>query len=158
VRSSRSLPGHADDDLSSSVSLFEIPDGLGNLGERVGPVDDRCDLPGFDELGEDDQVLVVLRGHERAQLLAHEREQQVRPEQAADYPQPSSAAFASDDDERPLRREGAPQTRQRRVPTDVEDQVVQLIALGEVLAGVVEDLLGSDRTMSTFVVPHTPVT
>ena len=32
---------HADDDFSSGVSFFQIPDGLGYLGERVRPVDDR---------------------------------------------------------------------------------------------------------------------
>src|SRR3712207_6404111 len=39
---------HGDDDFSSSVSLLQIPDGLGGLGERVRPVDDRCELAGFD--------------------------------------------------------------------------------------------------------------
>src|SRR5215216_2713986 len=48
------------------VSLFQIPDGLRDLAQRVRRVDDRCDLPGFDELLEDDQLLLVatasLRG------------------------------------------------------------------------------------------------
>src|SRR5215217_1429370 len=44
---------HGDDDLSSGVSFFQVPDGIGDLGERVGPVDDRCDLPRFDEVLED---------------------------------------------------------------------------------------------------------
>ncbi len=62
ARAPRGTPGkepaacrasHGDDDSSLSVSFFEIPDGLGGLGERVSPVDDRCELPGFDELLED---------------------------------------------------------------------------------------------------------
>src|ERR687890_1579893 len=56
---------HGDEDFSFCVSPFQIPDGFGDLGERVGTVDDRCDLPGFDELLEDEQVLVVRRGDER---------------------------------------------------------------------------------------------
>ena len=44
---------HGDDGFSSGVFFFQIPHGLGDLSERVGPVDDRCDLPGFDELLED---------------------------------------------------------------------------------------------------------
>jgi hypothetical protein len=44
----------------------------GGLGQQVRPVDDRCELPGFDELLEEDKVLVVLPGDERAQLLVHE--------------------------------------------------------------------------------------
>jgi hypothetical protein len=39
---------HGDDDFSSSVSFFQMPDGLGDLAQRVRPVDDRCDLAGFD--------------------------------------------------------------------------------------------------------------
>ena len=42
-----------DEDFSSSVSSFQIPHGFGDLGERVRPVYDRCDLPGFDEFFED---------------------------------------------------------------------------------------------------------
>src|SRR3712207_6642695 len=32
---------HADDHFSSSVSFFQIPDGFGDLTQRVRPVDDR---------------------------------------------------------------------------------------------------------------------
>src|SRR5919202_3777702 len=60
-RMSSALHGsHADDDFSSGVSLFEVADGLWNLGERVSPVDHWCNLPEFDDLLENDQVLVVL--------------------------------------------------------------------------------------------------
>ena len=41
---------HGDDDFPLSVAFCQIPDGLWGLGERVGPVDDRCELAGFDEL------------------------------------------------------------------------------------------------------------
>jgi hypothetical protein len=71
--SSFGFASHGDDDFSLSVSLLQVPDGLGDLAQRVRPVDDRCDLAGFDELLKEDQVLVVLRGDECAQLLAHER-------------------------------------------------------------------------------------
>ena len=39
------------------MSLFQIPDGLGNLAQRVRPVDDRRDLAGLDELLQELQVL-----------------------------------------------------------------------------------------------------
>src|ERR671913_343481 len=44
---------YGDEDFSFSVSSFQVPDGFGDLGERVGTVDDRCHPPGFDELLED---------------------------------------------------------------------------------------------------------
>ena len=47
-----------------------------SLAERIGPVDDRCDLAGFDELGEHEEVRVVLPREERAELLAQEHRQQ----------------------------------------------------------------------------------
>ena len=44
---------HADDNFTLSVSLLQIPDGLWDLGERKSPVDERCELAGFDEFLED---------------------------------------------------------------------------------------------------------
>ena len=44
------------------------------------------------------------------------------------------SVFAADDDERPPAGECAPQVRQRTVPSDVEDQVVALLPVGEVVA------------------------
>src|SRR5215208_535396 len=99
---------HGDDDLSSGVSLFQITDGLGYLGERIRLVDDGCDLTGLDELLEDEHVLVVLLVDERAQLLTHERRQHHRPELAIGAPEPPSSPFASNDDEGPPGRKSAP--------------------------------------------------
>src|ERR671915_1131884 len=62
--------------------------------------------------------------------------------------EPPSSSFAPDDDERPPGSEGAPEACQRGVSADVDDQVVALIALGEVLALVVDDVIrtyGSDH-------------
>src|SRR5918998_4663120 len=98
-----------DEDFSFSVSSFQIPHGFGDLGERVGTVDDRCDLPGFDELLEDQHVLVVLLVDERAQLLTHQRGQHHRPELAICAPEPPSSPFASNDDEGPPGGEGPPE-------------------------------------------------
>ena len=130
--------------FSSGVSFFKIPDGLGNLAQRERPVDHRRELAGLDELLEDDHVLVVLRGHERAQLLAHERGHHERPEQTSDDSEPPSSLFASDEDEGPLGGEGASEARQRRVPADVEDHVVATPPFGEVLACVVYDVVRAD--------------
>jgi hypothetical protein len=71
----------------------------------VGPVDDRCDFPGFDELREDDQVLVVLLGDEGRELLADEPGQQEGSELPIGASEPSAAGLASGDDERSLRGE-----------------------------------------------------
>jgi hypothetical protein len=38
-------PLHGDDDLAAGVSLLEVADDPGELGQRVGPVDHRRDLP-----------------------------------------------------------------------------------------------------------------
>src|SRR5919202_4958151 len=135
---------HADDDFSSGVSLFEVADGLWNLGERVSPVDDWCNLPGFDELLKNDQVLVVLLIDECAQLLAHQRGQHHRPELAIGASEPTSSPFTSNDDESSLGSEGAPEACQRGVSADVEDQLVVLRPLGEVLACVVDDMIRPD--------------
>ena len=87
----------------------------------------------------------LLRG-QGAKPLAHEHRLQRRAEDLAlEAAEPPSAPFASDDHERPLRCEGAPQVRQRAVSTRVEDQVVRFRAVCEVLARVVDDMVGADR-------------
>ena len=98
---------HGDDEFTLSVSLLQIPDGLWNLGERVRPVDDWGELAGFDEILEDDHVLVVLLADECAQLLAHERGQHHRPELTINASEPPSSPFAFNDDESSLGGEGA---------------------------------------------------
>jgi NADPH:quinone reductase-like Zn-dependent oxidoreductase len=46
----------------------------------------------------------------------------------------------------PTRCSGPPQARQRRVPADVEDQVVALCPVREVVTRVVDDVLGTQGT------------
>src|SRR3712207_6456308 len=130
-----------DDDFPLSLPFCQIPDGLWGLGERVGPVDDRFELPGFDELLKEDQVLAVLPRHERPQLLVHEPGQYRRPKLAIGASEPPPSPFAPHDDEGSLRGEGATEVRQRRVPPDVQDQVVAPLALGEGLPRVVDDMI-----------------
>ena len=103
---------HGDDDLAACAAFSHVPDGVGDVAQRVGPVDDRRDLPGFDELLEDHQVPVVLPRDERAQLLPDEPRQHQRPELAIGAPEPAPIGLASGDDERPLRGERTPQARQ----------------------------------------------
>ena len=59
-RRSGSASGHRDDDLASYVSLLDAAKAVGGLGERVGPVEDRRELPGLDEPGEGEQSVAVL--------------------------------------------------------------------------------------------------
>ena len=51
---------YGDCDFSAGVSLSEVVDGFGGLAQWVGPVDDWCDLAGFQEF-EGEQVIVVPR-------------------------------------------------------------------------------------------------
>src|SRR6516225_8029748 len=64
---------YGDDNLSPGVSLLEVADSLGNLAQRVGPIDDRRDLPGLEQLPQDGQVGFVLVGQEEDHPLAHGR-------------------------------------------------------------------------------------
>src|SRR5918992_211187 len=64
---------HGDDDFSLSVSFFEIADGLGDLAQRVRPVDHRCEGALLEELLKELQVLLVWFHCEASHLLAHER-------------------------------------------------------------------------------------
>ena len=62
-----------DDDFSSSVSAFDVTEGRRGLVQRVRFVEDRCELPGFDKLLENDQILMIRDRKIPAQVLAHLR-------------------------------------------------------------------------------------
>src|SRR6266849_1836606 len=90
---------YGDDDFAPGATFLDVPDGRRGLAERVGLVDGGCDLPGLDEIPEDSQVSGVLRSDEPAEFLAHQRGEQVCPEQAVGAVEPPAPGFASDDDE-----------------------------------------------------------
>ena len=54
---SGSRASHSDDGLPLSVSRSDVIERLGGIAQSVGLVDDRCDLPCFDEFLENNQVL-----------------------------------------------------------------------------------------------------
>src|SRR5438445_9132400 len=72
VLSRRLIASDRDDNLRSRVSLSEIPDRLRNLAQRESPVDDRRDLPGFDEFLQGNEIRVVVLRDVRNQLLPPE--------------------------------------------------------------------------------------
>ena len=67
-----------------------------------------------------------------------------RPELAVEAAQPPSVGLASDDDEPAFRGQGSTKVRQPAVAPDVEDDVVALVAVGEVVARVVDDVIGTE--------------
>jgi hypothetical protein len=67
-----SCASQVDDDLPSSVTSADVIDRLRGLAQRVRSIDDRCDLAGFDERLQDNQVLLLRRHDERPQRLTHE--------------------------------------------------------------------------------------
>jgi hypothetical protein len=69
----RQTASHPDHDLPSGVTYFQVAHRLVGLGQRVGAVDDRRDLAGFDEVFHDAEVLLAPFRQEREQPLAHER-------------------------------------------------------------------------------------
>jgi hypothetical protein len=51
---------HGDDDFTSSVSHFQMLDGLGDLAQRVRPVDNRPELAGLHKLLQDIHLVVLV--------------------------------------------------------------------------------------------------
>ena len=120
--------GRASDDtvmttVPAGVATCDMIDRLGGLAERVGAVDDRRDLPGFDQVLQGDQVVVVLRLDGWARLLAHDHRDEHGPHGAAQLAVRVPAAVR---DQGPARGQRAPRPGHRVVADVVEDQVVAL--------------------------------
>src|SRR4051794_20852634 len=83
----------------------------------------------------------------------------LRPDLAAAAAEQAPVGLPADDDQPPVRGEGAAQPGEPGVAADVEDDVVAAAAVGEIRPGVVEDgWAPSARTMLIFAVLATPVT
>jgi len=150
---------HSDDGLVSGVALLDVPDSVRDLAQRVDPVDDRHELPGLEKFPENRQVRGVLLSSQDSQLLAHDRGERNRAELGVEAPQPPPVGLAADDDEPSAGGEGSTEVRQPIAATDIEDGVVALLAVGEVVARVVDVVVGPmARTRSILAVLHTPVT
>jgi hypothetical protein len=54
------------------MAFADMTDRLAGPAQRVRSVDDRHELPGFDESLQDDEVLSVLKFDRRAQLLVYD--------------------------------------------------------------------------------------
>ncbi len=57
----RNHESDGDDDFALGVARFEMPDRLGDFAHSVLRTDDRSDLPGLNELLQDDQVILAVR-------------------------------------------------------------------------------------------------
>src|SRR6267378_1089562 len=136
---------NGDDDLSPRVPLFDVPDGLGGVLQRIGSVDDGRDLPGFKQLLQKDQVFLLELRDEETEPLAHEQREDDRPESAI-HGSDQTAAASSDHDVRPDRGESTPARQKGMRPAQIEDDVESLPTFGEVLPGVVDDTIGTDRS------------
>ena len=78
---------HSDDDLAACVPLLHAAQALGRVGQRVRPVQDRCELPGLDETGEGEQVLPLLFVRDQPEPLPDEAVDHDRPQDASDGPE-----------------------------------------------------------------------
>ena len=137
--------GHSDGNgnLPSCVAGFEVSHRLRDLVQREGPVDTRRYLARLDEFGEPFQVTGALLRQEKCQPLPY----QPRQNRGAELPIKSScqaaALLTTDDHDRPGGCECATQPGKCGVPSDIEDQVVAARPIGEVLSGVVDDMIGA---------------
>ena len=103
-------------------------------------------LSGLEQLAQDLQVRPVELRDEEDDLPAAPQRRQTQLDDVAQRPDQSVALRCSDDDESRLRVEHALALRPRPAPGDVEHQVVALVAPGEVLLGVVDDVVGAERS------------
>src|SRR3989475_4377496 len=80
-----------DDNRSSRMSFSDMSERLAGITQRVSGVDDRCDLAGFDELFQDEQVRSVGKFDGRTQLPAVEHRHCGRLEDGTDGAEPTTA-------------------------------------------------------------------
>ena len=78
---------HGDDDLAACVPLLHAAQALSRAGQRVGPVEDRYELPGLDEPSEGEQLLPFLFVRDQPEPLPDKAVDHDRPQDASDGPE-----------------------------------------------------------------------
>jgi hypothetical protein len=73
--------------MMTIVSLLHAAQALGRAGQRVRPVQDRCELAGLDETGEGKQVLPLLFVRDQPEPLPDQAVDHDRPQDASDGPE-----------------------------------------------------------------------
>src|SRR2546421_2930796 len=133
-----------DDNRSARMSLSDMSDCLGCPTQWVGSVDDRRDLPGFDQFLQDDEVLSVLKFDGRTTLLAHELRHSGCFDDGTHGAEPTTTRRSIVGVQPSGGGERMSGVGQRMVPDVVEDEVVALPTLGEVLTRVIDDMVSAD--------------
>src|SRR5438045_3189577 len=134
-----SRPALADrqDDVPGLLLGFHVPARLDHLLQRVAAIDHRSELPPFDQLLQENNVLLrVARGYREHDLPVTEPRS---PAGEKEIPEPVSREIAA------ARRQRSLAAFEGLLADGVEDHVVLLAVPGEVLAGVVEDGAGAKR-------------
>src|SRR5215203_6187812 len=134
ARPSSARAVHAEDDVPCFHAGLHVPRRLDHVLERIAPVDHCAILAGLDQPLEEEDVLTPVPGDAELQPpVADPRGQHVEgvPE-----------AVRRDEDSAPLERAAA--AEKRELADGVEDDVVCLVVLGEVVAGVVNRPVGAE--------------
>ena len=123
-----------------NAATASAPSSRGKVDPGDGP-----NLSGGDEFVQLEQLARVLRDDERRELLRHEQRHDAGPQLPLD-PADSTITLPADDHEHARSCQRAPQSLHRRPAADVDDQLVSPRCVGEVVPGVVDDVVGPQRT------------
>src|SRR5262245_39887260 len=132
---------HVDDHLSARVPLLEVRDGGREIAERVAPVDHGRHLARVNELADRLEIARILLGEEELETLGDDFRNVGRVEDAGERADDAAVVrpAASDQEVAALRGENPAALRERPIADVVEDEVVPLVALGEIVLRVVDD-------------------
>src|SRR5882762_2746478 len=140
-------PSHRDDNLPSCMSVLDIADCGRNLAQRESAVDHRSNLSTFAEFLQHQQVSLVGLHQYVSELLAADRKQWSEQQgfgQLAIRPARHRVAAVG--------RKRTPVVPNGTVSVSGQDQVVSLAVRCEIVFGVVDHMVCTNRarTMSTF--------
>src|SRR5215207_8276682 len=132
----------SDDDLSFCMPFCHITERVWNLRERILSIDHRFDLACFTKLCDGDKIFIVLGNCEKAYVpacgLLNPWSQKQDLEQCRDR--------ASNEEIRTIGLECPPIGEGRAMRDHIQNEVILFSSLGEVLAGVVDHMVGAEGT------------
>src|SRR5579883_1209439 len=132
---------HRDDDLAPRVAALQVSDRLGDVAQREALADDGDELARREQLPHEDERLPVRLRHEHAHAFPSDERRRHGGERRPEH----APRGAPDVHVGALGLQRAQAIRDRAERRRVDDEIVERWLTGEVLTGVVDDPVGSDR-------------
>jgi len=138
--------GNGDHDFAAGVAGFDMTNSFCYFGQRIGSIDHGAHFPCLNQIGEKGQIFAIDFGEQAGHfLIAKTRPNCVLKQMREQIHCAPVGATAAAGDVCAARLDSAQAVLERSIAYEIKEQIVALGCTCEILMGVVDHFVGSDR-------------